>query len=263
MRLAQLSDPHVQSPSEHRLFGENTLQCLHNAVRSVNALQPRPDCVVITGDLANDREEASYRLVKTAIDRLEVPFYLAPGNHDAWAPFRRVLLEETPPSTDPICYRFDHSGYGFVVLDSLDEGKGTGWIDDPQLQWLDDILKANPSQDTTILLHHPPVQVGVEWMDALGLQEATRLTAILERHPQVGRVLCGHVHHPFHIQRRGISYLTAPSVSFQLRKCPLKGMSSDDPMRLHRKKAPSFRVVDLDGDGWSTFLQTIDPAQPG
>lgn len=258
MRVVQLSDPHVASPPERLLFGENALLCLQNAVRAVNSLQPLPDFAVITGDLVNDQQESSYRLVKTALDRLQIPFHLAVGNHDARKPFRRVMWGEKHPSGRRICYAFEHCGYVFIVLDSLEEGQVKGRIDDGQLEWLDQVLGESPSSDITVLLHHPPVRVNVKWMDALRLQEGARLRAILEHYPQVRRVLCGHLHHAFQLQIEGITYLTTPSVSFQLRKRPLAG-TSDDPMRLHRKAAPSFRVVDFDGDNWGTFLQRIHP----
>jgi hypothetical protein len=45
-------------------------------------------------------------------------------------------------------------------------------------------------------MHHPPVLIGLPWLDAIALRAEDReaLAALLARSPQVMRVVAGHVH---------------------------------------------------------------------
>ncbi|MBI4552848.1 MAG: phosphodiesterase [Candidatus Latescibacteria bacterium] len=260
MRFVQLSDPHLVVPEKQPVLGHDTVARLRAAVDAVNRLRPAPDFVILTGDLTNDEQEASYTLVKSILSRLDMPLYPAVGNHDARLPFRRIILEEPDPKPDRVHYAFDRDGCRLAVLDTLDDGKVTGSIDDAQLDWLDTLLRDDPEPPTVVCCHHPPVPVGVAWMDHLMLQEADRLLRVLDRHPSVRWVLCGHVHSPFCIDRGRVTYFTAPSVSFQFRTEPLPP-PAERPASLLSTDPPGFRVVDLRDGVFETSLHTIVPVQ--
>lgn len=256
MRFVQLSDPHVVVPEKQPVLGHDTAARLKAAVETVNALRPPPAFVILTGDLTNDEQEASYRLVRSILAGLEAPLYLIPGNHDARLLFRRIMLAERDPLPDRVHYTFSREGYQFIMLDSLDEGKVTGLIDEAQLDWLDRTLTESDEALTIVSLHHPPVPTGVSWMDNLMLQESDRVLRVLNRHPSVRWVLCGHVHHTFVIRQGRITYLTAPSVSFQLRKEPLPP-PAEGTARLLSDRPPGFRVVDLHNGQFDTYLHFV------
>jgi 3',5'-cyclic-AMP phosphodiesterase len=76
--LAQLSDPHMRLPPDDEGSGE----ALAAAVRAVLALDPLPDAVVVTGDLANGATAAEYARVRELLEPLPMPVHLLPGNHD-------------------------------------------------------------------------------------------------------------------------------------------------------------------------------------
>ena len=254
--MVQISDPHVVVPEKQPVLGHNTAERLRAAVEAVNGLRPRPDLVILTGDLTNDEEEGSYLLVQSMLAQLKAPLYLAVGNHDARRPFRRIMMGEVNPQSDPIHYTFRRNGYRFIVLDSLQEGKITGSVDKTQLSWLEDTLSDSSETFTIVCLHHPPVPTGVRWMDSMMLQQPDRLLRVLDRHPSVRWVLCGHVHHAFSINRGRITYLTAPSVSFQFRQDPLPP-PAENPARLLSGEPPGFRIVDLRDGVFNTSLHSI------
>ncbi|MEE2709286.1 MAG: phosphodiesterase [Gemmatimonadota bacterium] len=256
MRFVQMSDPHILPPERQPMLMFNTIERLRDAVEAVNRLKPVPDFVVVTGDLTSDESEASYRLFKELLADLEVPYYLAPGNHDARIPFRRIMHEEPNPEPDRLHSAFVHEGVQVVILDTLDEGRVTGAIDNAQLNWLDELLVRNIDFPTVVCMHHPPVPVGVEWMDALMLQEAHRLLDILDRHTSVRLVLCGHVHHVFRIERKHYTVCTAPAVSVQFRKFPLPP-PIEGSMSLKTDDPSAFHIVDVSDGGFETTVFPI------
>jgi len=53
-------------------------------------------------------------------------------------------------------------------------------------------------------------------MDQLGLEGALAMGRVVERHPQVERVLCGHLHRPIQLRWHGTAVATAPSTAHQV-----------------------------------------------
>jgi hypothetical protein len=53
-------------------------------------------------------------------------------------------------------------------------------------------------------------------MDAMGLEGKTELADVIGRHPQVERVLCGHVHRPITRRFAGTVAATCPATAHQL-----------------------------------------------
>src|SRR5262249_15835778 len=100
MLIAQISDTHilapgklyrgpVQAPDGERATGEfDTAGCLSRAVAALNALVPRPDVVVVTGDLVDHSEPEEYEHFFALLAPLQMPFFVIAGNHDAREPLR-------------------------------------------------------------------------------------------------------------------------------------------------------------------------------
>ena len=75
MRIVQISDLHLSSPSFVPDWAENVL----SIVSSIG-----PDIVIVTGDLTDDGYAYEYDVAKTYIDRIEAEnIMVVPGNHDA------------------------------------------------------------------------------------------------------------------------------------------------------------------------------------
>src|SRR5262249_28611294 len=91
MIIVQLSDLHV-CPSGVSAYGRvPTNDMLRTAIAQVNALRPRADVVLATGDLAHAGAVEEYAMLREFLAELEMPIYLVPGNHDDRANFRKVF----------------------------------------------------------------------------------------------------------------------------------------------------------------------------
>ena len=84
-----------------------------------------------------------------------------------------------------------------------------------RLAFLDETLAAAPRKPTMLVLHHPPMLTGSAGMDGIFLRNTAELGALLDRHPQVERILTGH-HHRSIIGRLGAAIvIVAPAVVHQ------------------------------------------------
>ncbi len=155
------------------------------------AMSPRPDLLVVTGDVADHGLPEEYAEARAWLDRWEGPLAVCPGNHDVRDAFVTGLGIGTRTVVDA-------AGVRFVMLDSLVDADETGRVDpgrlgDDQLAWLDGRL-AEDARPTYVCLHHPPTTIGLGLMDPIRLLDGEALAAVLVRHPHVVATLVGHAH---------------------------------------------------------------------
>ena len=65
-------------------------------------------------------------------------------------------------------------------------------------------------------MHHPPFETLIGHMDEIGLEGSAALAKIIARHPQVERILCGHLHRPIQFRFAGTIASTCPSPAHQV-----------------------------------------------
>jgi 3',5'-cyclic AMP phosphodiesterase CpdA len=197
---------------------------LETAVAYLNGLDLRPDVVVATGDLTDNGRADEYGLLTDIVRELDVPLLLLPGNHDEREPFRamaRANGHDYVPETGFINYAIDDWAVRIVVLDSIHDDHHDGEVDAERLAWLDRTLAARPDTPTMVCLHHVPFRTGIWWMDCIWLTGAAELRAVIERHPQVVRVIAGHLHRPIQTNWGATIVSCAPSTTHQTR-CNLR-----------------------------------------
>jgi Icc protein len=213
--LVQLSDPHIGADWGDR----DPVARLGDTVAAVRALELNPDAVLISGDLAHNAADAEYEQLREVVSPIEAPLYVLPGNHDDRAALRRHF---GVPGVDdqPVQYAVDLGPLRLVVLDTMLVGEDRGELGAERLVWLQEALADAPRTPTVIALHHPPLTIGISAFDELGLPLPDRreLGNVMERHPQVSRIVAGHLHLAVAGELRGRSVLVAPStyVQFQL-----------------------------------------------
>jgi 3',5'-cyclic-AMP phosphodiesterase len=210
--LVQLSDPHIGAT----WAGGDPVAGLTAAVESVRRMPDEPDAVLMSGDLADTAADAEYEFVRESLERLGAPVYVLPGNHDDRDTLRRHFDLPGAMGT-PVQYAVDLGPIRLVVLDSTRPGEDPGELDADRLSWLDAELAAAPDRVTLIAMHHPPVSTGIPPADAVGLPLADRraLGEVLRRHPQVRRLVAGHVHRAMAAELAGRAVLTVPSTYVQ------------------------------------------------
>jgi Icc protein len=195
MLIAQISDLHFL-PEGMLAFGSvDTAGCLERAIAHLNALEPAPEMVLITGDLTNDGDAAVWAALMDRLAGLRAPICAVPGNHDGRELMRRAFAHlELFPEEGPLCFAIDLGPLRLIGLDSLIEGEPGGRLGAEQIAWLDARLLQVREKPAMVALHHPPFRTGIDHMDAMMLEDGEALAEVIGRHPKVVRVLCGHVH---------------------------------------------------------------------
>jgi Icc protein len=206
--IAHLSDPHLSfgALSAEPAFG------LYRALGRVLALDPQPDCTVITGDLADHGRADEYEMLAEVIDRFPLPLHLVMGNHDDPEAFLDAFAG-SPYLGDAAQthYSVDYEAATIVVLDSRQEGTAAGTLGADQLAWLDDVLARRPDVPAFVCLHHPPIPVGLLSLDPIRLLDGEAMAEVIARHRNVERVLTGHLHRTVSAPFAGTQLSVAPS----------------------------------------------------
>ncbi|HEY9846754.1 MAG TPA: metallophosphoesterase, partial [Candidatus Caenarcaniphilales bacterium] len=89
--IAQLSDLHLFAEVEQQLMGVVTFDALQAVLEHLQALQPQPDILLLTGDLSHDETQASYECLQDLLALLKIPVYWLAGNHDSLPLMQQVL----------------------------------------------------------------------------------------------------------------------------------------------------------------------------
>ncbi|MEP7062028.1 MAG: phosphodiesterase [Betaproteobacteria bacterium] len=217
MLLAQITDLHVMPKGQLAYGRVDTAGMLRNAVAHLNRLDPQPDVVLITGDLADRGEPAAYAQLREILTDLKPPFYVIPGNHDRIAAFRAAFADQPylPAAGDLINYAIESLPLRLVAIDSVVQGQTRGALTDDRLAWLDRTLTQRPDAPTLVMMHHAPFAWDLPHFDAVGMEGSDALERVIARHPQVERVLCGHVHRSTQIRFGGTIVSSCPSTAHQ------------------------------------------------
>lgn len=193
--IAQISDLHIKRPGALAYGKVDTAVALTRCITELNRFSPRPDLVVISGDLVDTPAVEEYVHLKTLLAPLEIPFVAIPGNHDDRALMRAALPEQAYAAAAGALNLTHMVGdLDILLIDSSVPGKPHGELDAGTLEWLDAALAASATRPALLFLHHPPYITGIRHMDVQNLHNADALAAVLHRHQRVRLVAAGHVH---------------------------------------------------------------------
>ena len=264
MLVAQVSDPHVSLPGTILFGGYDPAAALTAVLIRIARLDPRPDLVIFTGDLTENGRPEEYAHFLRLLRGVETPMAAVPGNHDRRDAFAEALrgsavaIDGDPSSGLQI--EIDLGPLRILGLDTLAlEGESAGALDGIRLGWLARRLEEAAGAPALIFMHHPPILTGLASMDLWRLADPEALAAIVERHPNVLRVCCGHAHRAVERRFAGTVCGVCPSVAWAV---PLFEPGVRAPLV---RQAPAFQLHRLTEGALVThteFLADFDHRLP-
>ncbi len=200
----------------------------------------KPEFAIMGGDhvydaLGVDRGRATsvFDLYKKTEQALQMPLYHTIGNHDVFGVSTKSGAAPSDPGYGKKMYEdrigrtyhsFDHKGWHFVVLDSIQPTEDRMWearIDEPQLAWLaGDLARVGPKAPVIGVVHVPLVTAFATYADnvvtnqkynTLTVANAPQVLAAFEGHNVVA-VLQGHTHVNEVVEHGNTRYITGGAV---------------------------------------------------
>jgi len=255
--MAQITDIHLGFDPDNP--GEFNRQRLDQTLAVICAMNPQPDLILATGDLVDRGDVASYRRLREALDGCAIPVLLCLGNHDVRDSFAEVF-----PECDSVdgYYQYERAAGSLrlLILDTLEEGRHGGAFCETRAAWLTARLAERTADPVVIVMHHPPVEVGIEWMNTHPEEPwVQRFSAAIAGQSQVKAVICGHVHRAISVGWHGTTISICPSTAPQvaLNLSPIDPDRPDDrPMII--ADPPAYALHRWNGDIMVTHFDTAE-----
>ena len=205
MKVLQISDCHVSADPDADYRGQSAERNLVSLLPAARVWDP--DLVLLTGDVSEDASAASYARVAIRLGTLGAPILALPGNHDE----PEVMKDHFPlgPWAGPGMFEMDP--WLVMGLDSTRPGKISGSFSQQDLERFDASMRGSEAEHILVALHHQPVPVNAPWIDRYALEDPDRFLNYVDRETRVRCVAWGHVHHAVAADRKGVSFLGAPS----------------------------------------------------
>jgi Icc protein len=222
--VAHLSDPHLLAGDTLQYGVVQPEDGLRLALERLVRLDPAPQALVFTGDLADKAEPAAYarlrELVEPVAERLGAVVVWVMGNHDERADYARGLFDSDDNGPQDRVHEVD--GLRIIALDTSVPGYHHGELEDGQLEWLADVLATPAPHGTLLALHHPPVPIPMlRAAEIIELLEQDRLAAVLEG-SDVRCILGGHFHYSTYSTFAGIPVSVASASCYTSDPAPLE-----------------------------------------
>lgn len=197
MLIAQITDTHIVDRGEHWLNepSTKTSERLRMAVNYLNALNPLPDVVLLTGDASDKGTKASYDHLRELLEPLRAPLFIIPGNHDC----RKELMDAFSdyaymPKEGFIQYAIQDYPVSLIGLDTHMIGKDFGNICEDRFSWLKRTMNGS-NKPALIFMHHPPTKIGHKVFDSIYCSTPQDFEEFIRSQNQLLGIVTGHYHH--------------------------------------------------------------------
>jgi Icc protein len=253
-RIAHISDFHLPTKPGQSVNDALPDANLLEAVAELKKQTPKPDLVVLGGDLLNDGQKGNYDTIGELFKELQIPFCSVVGNHDDLKALKKSSLIEKAKGY-PGYGSFEHAHLHIILLNSAGTGTSSGNIEEKQLLWLSEDLCKNQGKPTLMFMHHHPVDSGIPWLDKMKLQNADAFWEIVPPYSKnILGVFFSHLHIQLTTVIRGVLVASPPAVCFQF-----SGNSDASKEELSTEQ-PGFNLIDV--QDLSIRIRTVRLAPP-
>ncbi|KGE13073.1 metallophosphoesterase family protein [Sphingobacterium deserti] len=247
--VAFLTDMHIHSDST---LGE-VKKRVTRLPKDVDFILTGGDNVDIDNLHESDIPKGKERMqqLKNLLDASKKPYHLAIGNHDRLPASMRNGkndFEVFEGTFGKPFYSFDHKGWTFIVLNSVEILDKQYALKEEQLNWLKDLLKQTPADRPIVVVTHVPflsvyypVLEG-RYTGADTFANQKQVFDMFEKH-NLKLVLQGHMHLYEEINVKDVQFITAGAVSGNWWNGAFHGTAPGHLALTFRKKSFTWKYV--------------------
>ena len=216
--IVHISDSHID-PGSDKL--EDRLRDLRRVVDDINKLDPVPNIVIHTGDVAHNGTQEKYDLALTILGDVRAPLHVCVGNRDD----RNLIAKnfrtgrDIAPGSGFLQYSIDDYPVRLIALDTLCATTNMGDYCRERADALSIALADEPQKPTVLFMHHPPFEI-VDSKYPFQFDDwntVNHLVSVLKKNDQVRHLFCGHTHRNSNGEILGVPASTVPSIAVNLR----------------------------------------------
>jgi len=220
MRMVHISDLHINSGSEFNI------ETFDAGMKAINALEPAPELVFVSGDLVWEGVLTEYEMAQELLQGFEIPVVLVPGNHDS----RHIGYKLFAEFFGGLEFYKEMKEISLLGLDSSEPDLDEGHIGRSKYKKIEDDL--GQSKGLKIIgFHHHLVPVPNAGRDRNILNDGGGVLDLLLS-CNVSMVLMGHRHVPYAVRVHNTLMINA-------------GTFSSSRTRAHFGN--SFNIIDIEG----------------
>ena len=219
MIIAQISDTHIalDTPDADRRLGD-----FARTIADINTLDPAPDVIVHSGDIAHNGRREEYTEAAAILGKACASVYVMAGNKDERTNLHRAFSADgyLAPDSVFIDYAVESYPVRLIALDTLSANGNKGDFCQERVRRLIDMIDGDADRPIAVFTHHPPFEVTVgpdplhfETVDAMA-----RLRRALQHSGRVIAVFSGHVHRAAAGSIENIRATVMPAIATTLRK---------------------------------------------
>jgi len=219
------------------LRGTVTHSSLRHVLAHITSSDWPADFIAMTGDVIQDDSRAAYERFRDLIEPLGLPVFCVPGNHDV----RELMRDALSASPFQYCGTLQRDNWLVVGVDSCVRDNAGGHVEASELRRLEELIASTDAEHVLICLHHPPLPMGSQWLDSVGLGNADEFLYSIEKSGKVRAAIFGHVHQAFDSLHNSIHIIGTPSTCRQFKTGSDDFALDDNP--------PAYRRISLHSDG--------------
>lgn len=236
MKFIHLSDTHIKK-DPYELYGLNPYNRLESAIHSINKYHKDADFIVITGDLTDRGDLKAYENFKNICDKSDVRIIKIIGNHDNRENFLTVFPENFH-NENFIQGVQEIENNALIFLDTKVENTDGGDMCDIRFEWFKNQLEKYKNKNTFVFMHHPPMSIGIKYMDKISFSSSNRLKELFLKYPNIKYLFFGHLHRAVTGLWADVPYMGIRGTNHQV---ALK--MNDDLLHMTIDEQPTYGIV--------------------
>jgi Icc protein len=212
LTILQISDTHLHAAADSRMRGVTTYTTLLAVLEHAQRDRRWPvDVILATGDIVQDESRAGYERFRSSLEPLGVPVLSIPGNHDD----PKLMGELLNSGLFQLGGEVRRGTWSVILLSTFLAGEDAGGLGAARLHGLRQALTAHTGQHVLVAMHHHPLPMGSAWLDGVALRDSAEFWSVVDAHPNIRGVVCGHVHQASDREHQRVRFMSTPSTCAQ------------------------------------------------